>query len=457
MKNKIFLLLFTLFFSVFFSCKESVSSSNMPNLKSVKDFQKYTAIGAGTFNQSSRTVRSIDNSILIEAADGTKLVGELQDGSLELVTFTDIEGNITEQTWNLSVFHIDSNFAFLGFTQNTVTSIKSDTLNSDDANYVLDLKDGNLYSVDVFTFIRIGADSLDEEENPITIVRGILNDIEGVYFFSISDSKLKIELKYSVDVFNVAAMNKSDRYKNIVDSEGFHFFVKGKYITDFSQAYQVRLNKYNNIFYIWNYDDNTAITNPAYKIDENGQIVINNDNLPFYDDYISNCIYEEGINDNGEEYFCYYKADTQQIEGVYIDNFTLHTVVFNEDKSSYTDVVTKTLDITEKLLASDGILILEKNVIEEKGSEETGDWEISSYQMYYKYTVSTDTLELLINTKEYTDKIVNSQKYSDAICLWYYDDNYDKQEFYIYADGSTGEEFNPSIKNYEITFLTPIA
>ena len=456
MRRKLFTFILTVFSMILFSCKDvSDSNHSMPNLKNIKDFTKYTAIGAGTFDESSRTLRSVNNSILIEAADGTKLIGELSDGSLELVTFTDVDGNTTEQTWNLSAFHIDSNFAFLGFTQNNVTAIKSNTLNNGEANYVLDLTNGNLYSVDVFNFsdyYAIGADSYDADGTPVTFVLGTLNDIKGFYTFSIYESKLKIEWKYPVDsLFQISA--KSDRYKNIVSDWTLYRYgtLTEKYDPN---TYEFCFNEFNNIFYVYdkNEEYNPNIDEPPYKIDEHGDIVANTDNLPFYFSRPNGKIFEEG-----KDYYRY-SCD----EGL---TPSIRTVTYNNDHSLYSETIDISHDInslissfTERddyefvsihsLMNSEDVIVYELNVrVDEKGAI-----------TYYKYTISKNRFEELINFRDImiAGKNVTQKSSDNYVYLWYYDDDYNKIEYYIYSDGTLSNEFHDSSENYTITYLTPI-
>ena len=88
--------------------QNSNNSSDKKNL-SIKDFTSIRAIGVGYFNDNSSENRSASNNCSMVSSKGessmeTKLISVTEDGTVQIVTFVDENGEIITQNNNISDF-----------------------------------------------------------------------------------------------------------------------------------------------------------------------------------------------------------------------------------------------------------------------------------------------------------------------------------------------------------------
>ena len=484
---KIVSIILALFTVLFIGCKNELTtnSSGIPNLKGIKDFAKYKKIGAGSYSSVARSARAADGSIIIDPKEGVKLIGELEDGSLELIKFIDEDGVTKEQSWYLTYIYLDSNYAFISFSETKGTSLQTgrDLLSSvnnykSDDRYILDLKDGNLYSTEIFDFDYIGCSSYDINGNAITYVFGTLNNTKGTYTLStVVDNEInKLEIKFFLpeDVLFPITGDK-DKYGTICD--GTYIYANEALKSVNSDSIQMRLNKTNGIFYSYSIDypcasfyhtGNKGSAFPCYesyenyyKLDENGDVVVNNDEdfPPCIKVYADERIRKEHfypdiqtlLKTNEEEIYIQHEFNfLLTVEGGKGHNiyelqdkgYKVHVKEYNNNGVETETVYNKISDLFTSY-PDDAIYIFTDNenviVYKKDGA-------------FYKYNISSNTSEKIIET---ASEIKGYNVTDNNIYFYTYDSSYNKTEYYIYPDGTISNTYKEFSNNK--VYLVPIA
>lgn len=178
----------------------------------IHNFASYNAIGVGIPNIiNNRSVRSFYSD------EGLKLIGQKRDGTIEVVSFDDVSGAEQKQTYHLSCYTNRDSFIFLGFSDYKKSIVESDHLYSHTINYILDKQTGKLY-IPEFENSMFG---IGPESEGKVLCGAKINGIYGMYYFSIENELLKIELiaDYNTIPIEYSGLSSSidvDRYGNIL-------------------------------------------------------------------------------------------------------------------------------------------------------------------------------------------------------------------------------------------------
>ena len=240
------------------------SESSNAKLTAIHNFSSYKGIGVGTPNVSGNS-----SARTIYSDDDLKLIGQKGDGSIEVITFDDESGAEQKQTYHLSCYTNRNSFIFMGFSDYKTTRIESDALYNHTINYILDKKTGKLYSLDFNSSMF----DIGPEFDGKIIIGATINNIEGMYFFSIQDNLLKIELiadyeTIPVNSYSIRLYTQVDRYGNFFTNENEmrrYIITKSGRIKNVPYDFNLCVN---GIFY--NAYDSDHIT---HWIDENGECV----------------------------------------------------------------------------------------------------------------------------------------------------------------------------------------
>lgn len=240
-----------LILTILVSCSEPETT---PVLSAIHNYSSYKAIGAGVSSNDTSS-RSVGNS------EG-KLLGQKEDGTIEVITFDDENGVEQKQTYYLSSFTATENFCFLGYSQYSSNYIDDHWFYSSYINYLLDKRNGKLYLLNkengFSDNLNIGAEA---NEKVLCFTR--IDNKDGLYFLSVVNNLLKVELIVDYDTipFIGAYGSISDRLGNIgIDR---YLITKNGKLKLISEEFELNTNGY---FY------NRSIEGPWDKtIDENGQ------------------------------------------------------------------------------------------------------------------------------------------------------------------------------------------
>lgn len=423
---------------VLFSCannpKEDNAKDSFNNFKAIHNFSTYKGIGVGTSNfYVNRKGRSIYSD------DDLKLIGQKEDGSIEIITFDDETGIEHAQTYHLSCYTDRASFIFLGFSEYKVSVIESDNLYSHTINYLLDKKNGNLYSLE---FEDSMFDIGPEYEGKV-LVGTKINGIQGMYFCSIENEMLKIELIADYDTIPVQSY--SIRLKSNVDRYG-NFFINESSAVQYIVTKNGKIKKVSNDLYLcingiyYNSFDSSNIT---HWIDENGNYITAS-YIP--NTFISKMLPTEYLlGSTSNDLVCYkwediYDWTTEKqmiaIGKITFENSSKLNYTYSLDSSSYENKYKETyisycFNNTGKVIfiSDDLSVVTILNVT-------TGE---------YKDIISlSDVLRIKSTTKDKYDNIVIS----------YVDNDLNTINYYIDTDGNYSTSFKEP--EYIVKYISPI-
>ena len=258
----------------------------------IANFENYTALGAGYFENSNTGAVYADE----ETNSKQYLLGLTSDGKVEKIKIKTQEGDeIIEQTWELSNFRAFTNYSLASFRlhDNTTPSGEFFWNYDTERTYVIDNKTGKFFSLEnlpheIFAVLN-QAYFYDgnQSQTKLFVWGGYTNAYNELYtlyqlevvggnlqvetVFSASDFEGLFKLKYTfVDVYgNVFLTNsyptQNDNFSNIFDVK---YCISGGNIKTINQKLYRNLN---GIVYL---EDNTK------QIDKNGNLVDNTKQIP---------------------------------------------------------------------------------------------------------------------------------------------------------------------------------
>lgn len=455
--NKLLSIFISILVVGLFSCSDNsddkIESENIKRLSAVHNFTKYKAIGAGVPSGASRSVRTAETS-------GARLVGQNENGTIEVVTFDDESGAEKNQTYYLSQFTATDNFCFMGFSEYSSTNIESKSLYTHGINYMLDKRTGKMYPIEFENSFDIGAES-----NGKVICGTTVDKKKGIYFYSVENNLLKIELIVDYDTLPIEGYVLRqkcivDRYENaIIGGES-----KGNQI-----AYYIVCGKSGKVKKI-NSDLNPNI------------------NGIFYDSYTESEISSE-LDENGDlipvsfrpDVFIRYDQDTKLIRGNGFGHCVFDTKI-TDDEFYFWDTYTDGTEYTEKsgyqpiyYGAIAKITFTDSEHIKYKyeyAATFPSRYKGVDYPEYYfdsvgKVLYISDDLSVItfldVMKNEYTDvlsldnvmrvKSVEKDEYGNVV-ITYIDNNLNTVNYYIDTDGNYSTSFTKP--EFIVKYISPI-
>ncbi len=230
------------------------SGCNRPNYDnlSIKNWDNYVAIGAGTISQSSQTARvattaSMSNGVYAtNNTQDTRLIGLTTSGIYQQIEFADANGNTTTQTMSVVNYKAFVPMTFVQFTEGAVAEVGdfSNYVNFEyDPLYVIDNFTGKIYHLgEHFYQLRLGYTDETIASNDAVYLQGVTLDdtsngytygegaTDYLYKLSFSDGNLVVEkcidnskLNYSsylVDKYNNVFLTDSNNDAKYLYREG---------------------------------------------------------------------------------------------------------------------------------------------------------------------------------------------------------------------------------------------
>ena len=231
--------------------QNSNNSSDKKNL-SIKDFTSIRAIGVGYFNDNSSENRSVSNNRSMVSSKGessmeTKLISVTEDGTVQIVTFVDENGEIITQNNNISDFISMKYFSIFKFTENKITKLGcfGSYYNNNDPIYVLHNSTGKIYELsDFYKFAPSGFTRTNDNR----VIEYTLDETENsIYFYGQRNTDEESDYMY---IYKFLVMDNSEaELTSLLDLAKFKNWGSG-IVTD----------KYGNLFsWSWGVEDKACV------------------------------------------------------------------------------------------------------------------------------------------------------------------------------------------------------
>ena len=196
----------------------------------IKNWNDYTAIGAGFVDKSKTNMQTLLISMLYADSNNSKaepkLIGVKKDGSYEPIVFENENQTEKQQNLYLCGFSAFTNFTILDYSISKPNVISA-CYNSDQ-RYLLDNRTGKIYRLDktVFTnFFTLGC--YDESDDALFTMGNFKAEKTDskILKLSIEDDRLKVETILDCSTVNFSGFCV-DRYGNLFSKNGSKFVVK---------------------------------------------------------------------------------------------------------------------------------------------------------------------------------------------------------------------------------------